>query len=163
MLIWPLLSILNLHQTNFIGHSKNLLNECKLVTLLLAIMIHLWTILISEFTRDWWCFTKPGDDSLMSLRSIGCEPGFDWHATCNWWPDDGMGSRADKMSPDTRHLSLNYYPGPCALLSPQIPWGGGGILNVEYLNLSVARPLLFLTYTESLARLELISNLIQMI
>ena len=41
MLIWPLLSILNLHQTNFIEHSKNLLNECKLVTLLLAIMIHL--------------------------------------------------------------------------------------------------------------------------
>ena len=40
MLIWPLLSILNLHQTNFIEHSKNPHNEWKLVTLLSA-MIHL--------------------------------------------------------------------------------------------------------------------------
>ena len=96
MLIWPLLSILNLHQTNFIELSKNPHNEWKLVTLLLA-MIHLLDNIdirvykrLMMFYKDWmiqWCHCE-----------LWCEAGFDWHATHNWWPDDGMGSRHDKMS-----------------------------------------------------------------
>ena len=74
----------------------------------------------------------------------------------------GWGQGLTRCHRDTRHLSLNYYPGPCALLSPDTRMMRG-IWNVEFLHLSVASPLLFLTYTDSLARLELISNLIQMI
>ena len=71
-----------------------------------------------------------------------------------------MGSGADKMSPGHETPVTKLLP--CALLSPDTRMMRG-IWNVEFLHLSVASPLLFLTYTDSLARLALISNLIQMI
>ena len=124
MLIWPLASILNLHQTHFIEHSKNPDNEWKLVTVLLA-MIHLLDNIdirvykrLMMFYKDWmiqWCHW-PG---------LMLQPGFDWHATRNWWPADGMGSRSDKMSrghgtPVTKLLPRSWHEGaPCLTFSAE--------------------------------------------
>ena len=92
-----------------------------------------WTILISEFTRDWWCFTKTLDDSVMSLL---LQPGFDWHATRNWWPADGMGSRSDKMSPGhgtpvTKLLPRSWHQrAPCLTFSAETRMGAWWLLTV---------------------------------
>ena len=60
------------------------------------------------------------DSMTMSLEIIGWyQAGFDWHATRNWWPDDGRGSRHDKMS--SRHETPVTRLLPCALLSPRRP------------------------------------------
>lgn len=64
------------------------------------------------------------------------QPGFDWHATRNWWPADGMGSRSDKMSPGhgtpvTKLLPRSWHEGaPCLTFSAETRMGASGLLTV---------------------------------
>ena len=124
MLIWPLVSILNLHQTHFIEHSKNPDNEWKLVTVLLA-MIHLLDNIDIRVYKRLMMFYKVWMIQWCHWPGLMLQPGFDWHATRNWWPADGMGSRSDKMSrghgtPVTKLLPRSWHEGaPCLTFSAE--------------------------------------------
>ena len=129
MLIWPLVSILNLHQTHFIEHSKNPDNEWKLVTVLLA-MIHLldnidirvYKRLMMFYQDSGWFNDVTGLAWCCSLVLIDTR-----HVIGDQLM--GWGHAVTRCHADTGHLSRNYYPGPDmrgprALLSPQKPGDG---------------------------------------
>ena len=112
MLIWPLLSILNLHQTNFIEHSKNPHNECK--TGYFAIghdspSGQYWYQSLQEIDD----VLQRLDDSLMSLRALRLVLIDTRHIIGDQMM--GWGHGMTRCHPDTRHLSLNYYPDPLCL------------------------------------------------
>ena len=64
---------------------------------------------LSNFETIEWCHCALCESAHTWSES---DAGFDWHATRNWWPDDGMGSGHDMMSSWHGHLSPNCYPDP---------------------------------------------------
>ena len=120
------------------------------------VIIRIWNVRMVIISR-WSRF------HMMSLRSI-FDDGLVLIDTRHVIGDQvmGWGQGLTRCHRDTRHLSLNYYPVPYFLPIPGW-WGHLECWISSFVSYSVTSPLLFLSYTDSLARLELISNLIQMI